>query len=149
MTGEFDCKIDSKGRIRLPSGLVRQFGEGKSDFTVNRGFEKHLIMYPREVWEQKANEINQLNIYNTQHRQVIRYFHRGATEVTIDSADRILLPKGLIEFAGIEKDLVLFAYRDQVEIWSKERYEVMISQEPDEFSMIANQVFGGGTGDIL
>ncbi|MFT4565480.1 MAG: MraZ protein [Saprospiraceae bacterium] len=145
MTGEYDCKIDSKGRVRLPSGLVRQLGGSKASFTVNRGFEKHLIMYPKEVWERKTNEINQLNIYNTQHRQVIRYFYRGATELQLDSADRILLPKGLVEFAGIQKDLVLFAYLDQIEIWAKDKYEEMTDQEPEEFSIIANQVFGGNT----
>ena len=148
MTGEYDCKIDSKGRVRLPSGLVRQLGGSNLSFTVNRGFEKHLIMYPKEVWEQKTNEINQLNIYNSQHRQVIRYFYRGATEIQLDGADRILLPKGLVEFAGIQKDLVLFAYRDQIEIWAKDKYEEMIDQEPEEFAVIANQVFGGNPEDL-
>jgi len=149
MTGEYDCKIDSKGRLRLPSGLVRQFGGGNLSFTVNRGFEKHLILYPKEVWEQKTNEINQLNIYNTQHRQVIRYFYRGATELQLDSADRILLPKGLVEFAQIKKDLVLFAYRDQVEIWAKDKYEEMTSKEPEDFASIANVVFGGDSEAAL
>lgn len=143
LTGEFDCKVDAKGRLRMPAGLVRQLGSGAASFTVNRGFEKHLIMYPREVWEQKTNEINQLNIYNTQHRKVMRYFYRGATEVRLDSADRILLPKGLIDFAGIKKEIVLFAYRDQIEIWSKDRYEQMIGEEPEDFDAIANEVFGG------
>lgn len=142
-TGEYECKVDSKGRLRLPSGLVRQMAGRNSNFTVNRGFEKHLILYPRDVWDKKTNEINRLNIYNKQHRQAIRYFYRGATEVLLDSADRILLPKSLIEYAEIESEIVLFAYQDQVEIWSKKRYDEMIGMEPEDFSDIANDVFGG------
>lgn len=142
-TGEYDCKVDSKGRVRLPAGLVRQMGGKNLGFTLNRGFEKHLILYPREVWERKTNEINRLNIYNRQHRQAIRYFYRGATEVVLDSADRILIPKSLIEYAEIGSELVLFAYQDQIEIWSKARYEAMIAEEPEDFSTIANDVFGG------
>lgn len=141
-TGEYDCKIDAKGRIRLPSALIRQIGGANLNFTVNRGFEQHLIMYPKEVWDRKTKEINQLNIYKKQHRQVIRYFYRGATEVNLDKADRVLVPKSLLEYAGIEDGVVLFAYQDQIEIWSKKRYEGMIDQEPEDFSSIADQVFG-------
>lgn len=141
--GEYECRLDSKGRFRLPTALVKQMHEMVPGFTLNRGFEKHLILYPREVWERKTKEINQLNIYNAQHRQAIRYFYRGATLVELDTADRILVPKQLIEYAEIESDLVVFAYMDIIEIWSKERYNTIIGQEPEEFSRIANDIFGG------
>lgn len=147
-TGEYDCKVDAKGRLRLPSALVRQIGGVNLNFTINRGFEQHLIMYPKEVWERKTKEINQLNIYNQQHRQVIRYFYRGATEVQLDSADRVLLPKTLLEYADIYKEVMLFAYQDQIEIWSKEKYEQMIEQEPEDFSSIADKVFGSSAQDV-
>ncbi len=147
-TGEYDCKIDAKGRVRLPSALVRQIGGANQNFTVNRGFEQHLIMYPKEVWDRKTKEINQLNIYKKQHRQVIRYFYRGATEVNLDKADRVLLPKSLLEYAGIQGAVVLFAYQDQIEIWSKEQYERMIDQEPEDFSSIADQVFGDDAAEL-
>jgi len=147
-TGEYDCKIDAKGRVRLPSSLVRQIGGANQNFTVNRGFEQHLIMYPKEVWERKTKEINQLNIYKKQHRQVIRYFYRGATEVNLDKADRVLLPKSLLQYAGIQSDVVLFAYQDQIEIWSKKHYERMIDQEPEDFSSIADQVFGDDAAEV-
>ena len=147
-TGEYDCKVDAKGRLRLPSALVRQVGGNHLSFTVNRGFEKHLIMYPREVWERKTKEINQLNIYSQQHRRVIRYFYRGATEVQLDSADRVLLPKSLLDYASIEKEVMLFAYQDQIEIWSKKGYEQMIEQEPEDFSSIADMVFGNNAADV-
>ncbi len=147
-TGEYDCKIDAKGRVRLPSALVRQIGGANQNFTVNRGFEQHLIMYPKEVWDRKTKEINQLNIYKKQHRQVIRYFYRGATEVNLDKADRVLLPKSLLEYAGIQGAVVLFAYQDQIEIWSKKHYERMIDQEPEDFSSIADQVFGDDAAEV-
>ncbi len=143
LTGEYECKIDAKGRVRLPSALIRQVGGGETiKFTVNRGFERHLMLYPSDVWEKKTKEINQLNIYQTSKRRAIRYFYRGATELTLDSADRILLPKSLIEYAGMGKELVLFAYHEQIEIWAKDKYEQMLSEEPDQFAEIADEIFG-------
>lgn len=143
-TGEYECRLDAKGRLKLPSAIIRQLGGGENHkFTVNRGFEKHLMLYPNDVWELKTKEINQLNIYSTQQRQAIRYFYRGATELEMDAAERINLPGSLMEYAGIDKDVVLFAYQNQIEIWSKEGYESMLDSEPDDFSAIAESIFGG------
>ena len=148
MTGEYECKVDAKGRLRLPSALIRQMGRNVQTFTVNRGFERHLMMYPKEVWVRKTKEINQLNIYKKQHRQVIRYFYRGATEVNLDATDRIRIPKNLLEYAEIKNVAVVFAYQDQIEIWAKKHYETMIDQEPKDFSDLSDQVFGEGPVDV-
>jgi MraZ protein len=144
LTGEYECSLDAKGRVRLPSTLIRQLdGKESLSFVVNRGFEKCLMLYPKEVWDRKASEVNQLNIYSTKQRNFKRYFYRGATSIAPDSADRILLPKSLLEYAAIEKEVILFAYHEQVEIWSKTSYESMLGQEPEEFSSLAEDVFGG------
>lgn len=140
-TGEYRVKIDSKGRLKLPQSLIDQIGEDLV-FTVNRGFEKHLMVYPKAVWEKKTKEINRLNIYNTKQRQAIRYFYRGATEMKADAADRILLPKSLLEYASIEKEVVLFAYHEQIEIWAEKMYDQVLSEEPEEFAEIADEIFG-------
>lgn len=141
-TGEYECRLDAKGRLKLPAAIIKQIGGDENlRFTVNRGFEKHLMLYPNDVWEMKTREINQLNIYSTQQRQAIRYFYRGATELEMDAAERINLPGSLLEYAGIDKDVVLFAYQNQIEIWAKEKYDDMMGQEPDEFAAIAEEVF--------
>lgn len=145
LTGEYDCKVDAKGRVKLPANLLKQLGtDGAYEFMINRGFENHLMLYPKDVWEEKTKELNQLNIYIKKNRQAVRYFYRGATKIVSDASDRILMPKSLIEYAGIQKELVLFAYQDQVEIWAKEAYEQMINAEPENFSELAEEVFGFG-----
>ncbi|NNF33718.1 MAG: division/cell wall cluster transcriptional repressor MraZ [Saprospiraceae bacterium] len=146
LKGEYECKMDAKGRVRLPTGLIKQIGSGENlIFTVNRGFENNLMLYPKDVWEAKTKEINQrLNNYNKKHRAFIRYFYRGASELVMDAADRVLLPKGLIEHAGLSKEVILFAYQEQIEIWSKDQYLAELSNEPDDFSDLADEVFGGG-----
>jgi MraZ protein len=147
LTGEYECKVDAKGRLRIPSSLVRQLGSENLTFTINRGFEKHLILYPKTVWDRKAGEIDQLSMYQSRQRQALRFFYRGASELILDSSDRILLPKSLVSYAGIESDVVLFALQEQIEIWSKAEYEKMIAQEPEDFAQIADEIFGHSAGD--
>lgn len=143
-TGEFECKLDAKGRLRIPSNIIKQLDlDENRSLILNRGFEKHLMLYPKDVWEAKTLEIDQLNIYNTKQRQAIRYFYRGATELEIDAVERINLPNTLMNYAGIDKDVVLFAYQNVIELWSKAGYEEMLKNEPEEFAVIAEQIFSG------
>ncbi|HEX5625918.1 MAG TPA: division/cell wall cluster transcriptional repressor MraZ [Saprospiraceae bacterium] len=142
LTGEYEVRLDDKGRLRLPSGLNSQIGNGVLRLVVNRGFEKCLLLYPESVWEEKTKEVNQLNQYIRKNREFVRYFYRGATQLVSDASGRILIPKLLQEHAGIQQDVVLLAYHQQVEIWAKEQYLLMIQQEPDNFGELAEDVFG-------
>lgn len=140
LLGEYDCKIDAKGRLRLPTLLMKQLGELLPEFVINRGFENYLILYPKATWDKITKEINQLNQYDPKKRAFVRYFYRGATPIAVDSSERILLPKRLIEYAGIKKETVLFAVNDRIEVWDKAAYDIMITQEPEDFSELAAEV---------
>lgn len=143
LIGEFECKIDTKGRIMVPAGLVKQLPEeALNKFVINRGFEKCLVLYPKNEWETISKEINQLNLYNKKNRDFVRYFFRGATELAMDGSNRLLFPKKLLEYAAIEKELVLFAFSNRVEVWDKATYENMMTDEPEDFADLAEEVMG-------
>ena len=145
--GEYECKVDAKGRLRLPSQLMRQLGEAASTpFVLNRGFEKHLVLYPKREWQVITEQLSQLNQFVAKNREFVRYFHRGATETELDASERILLPKRLTEYADIEHDVVLFAYFDKIEIWSQSEYDKMIDNDPTDFAELAEQVMGKTKG---
>jgi MraZ protein len=141
--GEYDCKIDSKGRLRLPTQLTKQLGEAaRMPMVVNRGFETHLVLYTQTEWDKMTTQLEGLNQFIAKNREFVRYFHRGASELTIDAADRILLPKTLCEYAKIDTDVVLFAYFDKIEIWAAAEYEQLIGAEPSDFAALAEAVMG-------
>ncbi len=149
LLGEYECKIDAKGRMRLPSGLLNQLeGEGESlNFVINRGFENCLMLYPEKVWDKITAEVNALNQYDKRNREFVRYFYRGAQKVTLDSADRMLISKRLLEYAEVAKDVILAAVNDRIEIWAKEQYDLMLDSEPMDFSDLAQDVLGDKSPD--
>ncbi|MFN8144023.1 MAG: division/cell wall cluster transcriptional repressor MraZ [Bacteroidia bacterium] len=141
--GEFPCTIDAKGRFLLPVALKKQIpAKEQKHFVVHRGIEKHLIIYTKKVWEKISEEVNELNLYVRKNREFIRKFNRGATEIELDATNRLLLPKTLADFAGIEKDIVLFAYGNRIEIWSQAEYERMMKDESSDFAQLAEDVMG-------
>lgn len=141
--GEYECRVDSKGRLRLPAQLIRQLdGKGVYNFVVSRGFEKCLVLYERHIWDQIVRDIEGLNVYKKKERAFMRAFLRGASAISLDSADRINLSNRQLSFAGIEKDAILAPLNDRIEIWAPAEYDKMIGLEPDDLSELAEEVLG-------
>lgn len=145
LLGEFDCKLDAKGRMMVPSSLKKQLPDADRDgLVINRGFEKHLVIYPRKVWEEIVGELAKLNQYERKTREFIRFFTRGASELSLDASGRVLLPKSLIEFAGIKGEVVLACQFNKIEVWAKPAYEALLDNEPENFANLAEEVMGNG-----
>ncbi len=143
LLGEFDCKLDAKGRLMVPSGLKKQLPNVEQEgLVINRGFEKHLVIYPKKVWEGIVEELSKLNQYEKKTREFIRFFTRGASELTLDASGRVNLPKSLLEFAGINGDVVLACQFDKIELWAKDAYDSLLDSEPEDFANLAEEVMG-------
>jgi MraZ protein len=74
-------------------------------------------------------------------------FQKGATKVPVDSNSRILLPKSLLGWAGIQKEIVIVANVDLWEVWDKSKYETLMGEDWDEFDDLAADVMGGPSDD--
>ncbi len=144
--GEFEATLDAKGRFLLPAGFKRQLPEEETNrFVINRGFEKCLALYPMRTWEPLFEKITGLNEFDPKQREFRRAFLNGATFVEPDTAGRILLPPTLKAYAGLQKDIVLMATGDKLEIWDSNKYkEIFDSLSSDTFSDLGNQVLGSG-----
>ena len=141
LLGEFDCTMDTKGRIRLPSGLLKQLGEEGSAFVLNKGFEKHLTLYPKSVWARTIEGFSALNSYDSDSRNFLRRFHNGASPIEIDDQSRILIPKRLAEYAGMEKEVVISCYNDKIEIWDAAEHKRLMDDDSVNMSDLSDKVF--------
>jgi MraZ protein len=72
-------------------------------------------------------------------------FQKGATKVPVDSNSRILLPKSLLGWADIQKEIVIVANVDLWEVWNKSKYEALMSENWDGFDDLAADVMGGSS----
>ena len=145
LIGEYECKLDTKGRMVVPAALKRQLPDVEREgLVVNRGFEKNLVVYTRAEWNKILRQLSRLNQFQPKNRDFVRKFMSGATELMLDAAGRVLLPKSLLEYAEVGNELVLACNLEKIEVWSKAKYEeqlMAISEE--DFSDLADQVMGG------
>lgn len=144
--GEYEARLDTKGRFLLPAGFKKQLPGEDAPFVLNRGFEKCLSLYTSAGWNPLFEQLSGLNDFDPKVRQFKRYFLNGATQVELDTAGRLLLPKNLIEYAGLEKDIVLVSAIHKIEIWDKTKYQQFFDNfSPESFSDLAKDVMGGKT----
>ena len=134
--------MDAKGRFLLPVALKKQLAEeSASQFVINRGIETCLTLYPMQSWEPIFSEVSKLNEFDPKVRQFRRYFLNGATNLELDSAGRLLLPKSLMDYAGLVKDIVLVSAVNKIEIWDKIKYTQFFETfSPESYSELANEV---------
>ena len=141
--GEYECKMDAKGRFMLPSGLKKQIDPvAQERFVINRGFEGCLVLYPMNEWEKETAKFQKLNLFVAKNRKFYRQFHNGATQLSLDGNGRLLLPKTLSAVASIEKEIVLFAYANRIEVWAKDKYNEVMGEDLEDFADLAEDVMG-------
>lgn len=144
IVGTYECKVDLKGRLLLPSALKKQLHSVLAEgFVLKRSvFQPCLELYPMSEWNLMMQKINQLNRFNKKNNDFIRRFSAGVRMVDVDATDRILVPKDLATIASITKDVVLSSAINIIEIWDKNLYENAIENAVDDFANLAEEVMG-------
>ena len=142
--GTYECKADAKGRIMLPSPLKKQIASVLKDgFVIKRSvFNKCLEIHPMSEWKKIVDQVNQLNRFVKKNNDFIRSYMSGLKIVNADSSSRVLIPKDLLEFAGLEKQIVLSSSVNIIEVWDKNEYEKSVSKSLKKFGDLAEEVMG-------
>ncbi len=149
LIGTYECKVDAKGRLMVPSALKKQLAPMLQEgFVIKRAvFQNCLELYPMSEWNVLMNRMNGLNRFKKKNNDFIRRFTAGVKTVEVDTNGRLLIPKDLTSFAGIEKEIVLSSAINIVEIWDKDKYENAIDAASDDFADLAEEVMGNDDMD--
>ncbi len=128
----------------FPSTFKTQLAsEIKDGFVVKRNvFQKCLELYPMSEWNIESTRINKLNRFRKKNVDFIRKFMAGVKTIELDNAGRLLIPKDLINFSGIKKEIVLASVVNKIEIWNKEEYEKAVDYDSDDLAALAEDVMG-------
>jgi MraZ protein len=148
LLGEYEVSMDAKGRFLVPAGFRKQLPEGgDNSFIISRGLDNIVTLYTPDAWDLYLSKLSKLNEFNPKVVHLLRVLRGGASQVELDSAGRLLIPKPLQEFAGLKKELVFSTQGSKVEIWDKDTYYDYIKQQSANLSDLANDIFGGNFMD--
>ena len=148
--GTYECKADAKGRVMIPVTLKNQMAPVLNQgFVIKRSvFQPCLELYPMDEWQQLMLKMNKKNRFKKKNNDFIRRFSAGVKPVEIDATGRLLIPKNLVDIAGITKEVVLSSAINIIEIWDKDSYEKVLDETAENFADLAEEVMGDD-GDEL
>ncbi|CAZ94867.1 division/cell wall cluster transcriptional repressor MraZ [Zobellia galactanivorans] len=147
--GTYDCKADAKGRVMIPVALKNQMSPILNQgFVIKRSvFQPCLELYPMEEWNLLMQKMNKKNRFKKKNNDFIRRFSAGVKVIEIDGTGRMLIPKNLVEFANISKEVVLSSAINIIEIWDKDSYEKVLEETAEDFADLAEEVMGDDGDD--
>jgi MraZ protein len=127
----------------VPAPLKKQLGNFEEGFVLKRSvFQPCLELYPMKEWNKVMQKINKLNRFVKKNNDFIRAFTAGVRMVEIDATGRLLIPKDLVLFSKIDKDIVLSSAVSIIEIWDKNLYESALDNAMVDFADLAEEVMG-------
>jgi len=128
--GEYRHTIDEKGRLTIPAKYRGLLAAG---MVITRGFDRNLMAFSLEGWEELAARVKSLPWSDPSAREFRRRVFSGAVDLVPDRQGRVLLPPFLREFADIDNDVVITGMLDHLEIWNTDAWEpVRDAAESDE-----------------
>ena len=139
--GQYTYSLDEKGRVSIPKKFRRELEPGmKETFVVTIGHDKCLFVYPLERWEAKASVLRDQPMADERSRKWVRLFASNATYAACDKQGRIMIPPNLMEWARLEKDVVINGMLDHIEIWDPGVFAAYAADMEEEFEKLAEDV---------
>ena len=128
----------------LPAAIKKQLSPMlQNGFVLKRAvFQPCLELYPMVEWEALMQKVNKLNRFKKKNNDFIRRFTAGVKVVEVDTTGRLLIPKDLMVFSDITKDIVVSSAINIIEIWDKDKYEQAIDDATGDFADLAEEVMG-------
>lgn len=142
--GTYECKVDAKGRFMFPVQFKNQMGETlKRGFVIKRSiFKKCLELFPVDQWQVETAMVSKLNMFKKKNAEFVTKFMAGVKPSELDGTGRLLIPKDLLRYGEITKEIVLTSVVNRIEIWDKASYEAAVDYDPDDFANLAEDVMG-------
>lgn len=127
--GQYEHSVDKKGRVSFPAKLRKSLNpQAQENFTILRGLEPCLYIYPRDEWQKVEDQLSQINSFTKEGRTVKRNFLRFAEDLSLDNQNRIPLPSSLTEWAGIDGKAVFIGSGERIEVWSPQQLDDIDSE---------------------
>jgi MraZ protein len=139
--GRYRNVLDAKGRVNMPARfreMTDALAEGNQIFILTRGTEKYVAMFPIGEWRRKIVELEQ-NVEDGEQRRILnRRINFHASHQKVDKQGRINIPAELIQYANLEKDVVVLGTGKKIEIWNPEELNKYLQKAETKYQELSN-----------
>ncbi len=140
--GSFKYSVDAKGRVSIPAKFKKSLTKEADDtFVITRGLVKCINLYPLDYWVKEIKpRIDALDDFDAEESAFQRMLFELASDEKLDSQYRLIIPKNLLEFAEIDKEIFILGQNNKIELWNPEVYSAHKAEIQKPYSDLAKQV---------
>ena len=135
--GRYAHNLDAKGRLAIPARFREALAEG---MVLTRGIDRCLALYPMAAWRPLAEKVAALPITDADARNFRRLVFAEASDLTLDSQGRVLIPPDLRRYAELEREALVVGVDSSIEIWSPARWAAVASSLDEDGAAIAQRL---------
>jgi MraZ protein len=143
--GRETYSVDEKGRVAIPAKMRKSMAPESNDtFVVTRGPDDDpcIYAYPLDEWKKMEERLGNLNQYSERDRFFLRTLLYWADELTLDKQYRVMIPKALVDFAKIDRNVLVIGSMDHIELWNPEVFDSYLEKRNESYSEVAEAVMG-------
>lgn len=135
--GNYHHNLQDKKRLAIPADFRGNLGE---DPIITRGIDNCLNILPFNIWNEMTNNLGNNPLVNADKRNLRRLLAHEAYKVEFDSQGRIVIPQSLIEWAQLEKKVVVAGSINWIELWNLELYKEYMETIKSDTGSIAERI---------
>lgn len=141
LIGEFTHTIDDKNRISLPAKFRKEMG---NSLVITPGLDNCLFVFTKKEWAKISEKLSNFSMLSADNRSFNRFMFGGATEVSVDSIGRMLLPDFLKDRANLKSKAALVGVQNRLEIWNEKAWDEYKKRVASEADQLAEKLGGAG-----
>ena len=129
--GSSVAKIDSKGRLKVPSDFRRNLetSYGAEVFITSvRG--DSALLYPLPVWEGIEARLAALPTTDRSRQRFQERVSYFGQQTRLDAQGRLVVPPILRDSAEIVGEVIVFGNIDHFEIWNRSKFQQRLDAQP-------------------
>jgi MraZ protein len=144
--GTFEHALDAKHRLTIPAKFRGALADGvvlAPSHEVEVGAPRTVAIWTPEAYDEfTGSSLAGLNPFSPKARELKRFFFNASFDTELDASNRVMIPPPLLEYAGLQKEVVVTGSGECLEIWDRVRYaqnfEQVLTRIPDLAASLGN-----------
>lgn len=136
--GTFDHSLDAKHRLTIPAKFRGSLANGvvlAASPEIKKGSPRAVSIWPPQQYEEYISTmLAGLNPASTTARELKRFYFATSFDAELDGANRVMIPPALMEYVGLDKEVVVIGSGDCLEVFDRGKYRQNLEQMTNDIS---------------
>jgi MraZ protein len=144
--GTFEHSLDAKHRLTVPAKFRAALSAGvvlAASPETNQDAPRSIALWTPDTYESYAAAVlDGLNPLTPKYRDLERFLFNFSHDAELDTAHRVMIPQNLMEYAGLEREVIVTGSGKCLEVFDRGKYdgysEDVLIRAPDLAASLGN-----------